>query len=405
MCIRDSYQDIGDYLSRVEKLKLIQGFGSFKGIKCKKITPNSSNDWINQRDPTFNRFIPLVGKDGEEQGIFDICSNGILTSRDPWVYNFSRKYLADNLKRMIDFYNLQAEEYRTSCKGLSKDQRPQIDSVIDNNPQKISWSSSLKILLSRLLFLKFDNHQITEGMYRPFSKQWFYFDNRLNHRVSQMPKMLPLESASNIVICVSGIAASKEFSALVTDIAPNFHMHDTGQCFSLYTYESQDNTGSLFSGKEGTGSRRQENIPDSVLEEFRKIYRGKAISKEDIFYYVYGILHSLEYKRRFESDLKKMLPRIPFAQDFWAFSKAGRELAQWHLNYETVEPYPLQEHSDKLGFDSKDHHHVTKMIFGKKDRKEDKTTIIYNSHITLSGIPLEAYDYVCLLYTSPSPRD
>ncbi|WP_292789305.1 type ISP restriction/modification enzyme [Nostoc sp. NMS7] len=137
-----------------------------------------------------------------------------------------------------------------------------------------------------------------------------------------------------------------------------------------------------------------EPLPDTILTDFRKTYRDKTIAKEDIFYYVYGILHSPEYKRRFEADLKKMLPRIPYAQEFWAFSKAGRELASWHLNYETIEPYPLTEDNSGLLFLDNEDYRVEKMSFGRRPKVIDKTTIIYNSKITLFGIPLETYDYV-----------
>ncbi|HEY9746577.1 MAG TPA: type ISP restriction/modification enzyme, partial [Oculatellaceae cyanobacterium] len=174
---------------------------------------------------------------------------------------------------------------------------------------------------------------------------------------------------------------------------PNLHLQDTGQCFPLFTYEQVENREQLSLMEAGEDFKKKEAISDSILTDFRRTYDVK-ITKEDIFYYVYGILHSPEYKQRFESDLKKMLPRIPFAEDFWAFSKAGRELAEWHLNYETVEPYPLEEASDKRVLAPKEHYEVQKMVFGKRNKQVDKTTIIYNSRITLSGIPLEAYEYV-----------
>jgi predicted helicase len=139
--------------------------------------------------------------------------------------------------------------------------------------------------------------------------------------------------------------------------------------------------------------QKKENITDVILQDFRSHYQDAKISKEDIFYYVYGVLHSPEYKTRFANDLKKMLPRIPFVQDFWAFSQAGRNLAHWHLNYETIEPYPLQEISTCLEIDA-DHYRVQKMQFAKNAKQVDKSTIYYNGHITLSGIPLVAYDYI-----------
>jgi predicted helicase len=300
------------------------------------------------------------------------------------------------MKRMIEFYNQQSDQYHELIKR-NKGRKPlNVDDFIDNDPTKISWSGNLKSDLEKHTIHSFNSEAITNGMYRPFSKQKLYFDRRFNERVYQMPKILPNKQTGNLVIAVTGIGASKDFSALITDTVPNLHMHDTGQCFSLYRYEKAEPAGGLFNSASMDGYTRKDNIPDSILKKFRATYDAKnaKIAKEDIFYYVYGILHSPEYKRRFEADLKKMLPRMPMAKDFWVFSKAGRSLAEWHLNYETVEPYPLNEASTSLGLDPKTHYKVQKMTFGKKNKEVDKKTIVYNSNVTLTGIPLEAYDYI-----------
>jgi predicted helicase len=178
-------------------------------------------------------------------------------------------------------------------------------------------------------------------------------------------------------------------------------MHDTGQCFPLYWYEKVDNDQQsqveLFDNLEtpyiDNGYIRHEAISDWALLEFRKRYGDNSIVKEDIFWYVYGILHSPEYRQRFAADLKKMLPRIPFAWGFWEFSNAGRNLGKWHLNYETVEPYPLTEQAGLLLMDG-NHYRVTKMAFGKTNGKPDKSRIVYNQYLTLHNIPLEAYEYI-----------
>lgn len=247
--------------------------------------------------------------------------------------------------------------------------------------------------LSKGMKVNFDEAKILPGAYRPFCKAWLYFDKHLNHRVSQLPKAFPYPAATNKVICVCGPAAGKSFSALITDTIPNFHFHDTSQCFPQYLYNNTANSNDLFATSGNTDYKKINNISNAILQEFKALYKI-VINEEDIFYYIYGILHSPEYKTRFESDLKKMIPRIPFAEDFWAFSKAGRTLTKWHLNYETVDPYPLKQSDDKLALYPKDHYRVQKMYFGKNSKEVDKTTILYNSHITLSGIPLEAYDYV-----------
>lgn len=388
------YHDIGDYLSREEKLKTLTDFGSIKGIQWKQLTSNSSHDWINQRDPAFDMFIPL-GEKGEKTAkvLFDVYSIGLKTNRDWWSYNFSRSALSENMERMISFYNQQSTAYKAFINNKKNHKDIGIDSFLDNDPKKISWSGNLKNDIERHMIHDFKKESLVGGMYRPFCKQWVYYNRSFVERVYQMMKIFPNSKVDNIVICVTGIGASKGFSALITDSVPNLHLHDTGQCFPLYSYEQAKILGGMFDAGSSEDYTKRENIPDSILKEFIAAYDSK-ITKEDIFYYIYGVLHSPEYKRRFESDLKKMLPRIPFAQDFWAFSKAGRDLAKWHLNYENIEPYPLQESATALGLDPKSHYKVTKMTFGKRNKTIDKTAIIYNSTITLAGIPLEAYDYV-----------
>lgn len=381
------YHDIGDYLSREDKLKILSDFGSIKGMKWRNITPNSSNDWINQRDPAFDKFISLGSKEKTtEPLIFGSYALGLTTNRDAWAYNFSSQNLNLNMKRMVDFYNSQVDEF------MASGQKQDVDKFINTDPKLISWSRALKGHLSKFNKHSFQEDSIVHGGYRPFCKQNVYFNRTFNEYVYSLPKFFPTKS-DNLAICVTGIGASKGFSSLIVDSVPNLHFHDTGQCFPLYFYEDSGSHGSLFeTGKQSEYTRR-DNILDATLTTFRKAYDSN-IAKEDIFYYVYGILHSIEYKSRFETDLKKLLPRIPLAKDFWSFSNNGRSLAKWHLNYETVEPYPVVESSGSLIIDPKSHFKVTKMTFGKNSKAVDKTTIIYNSNITLTGIPLEAYEYV-----------
>ncbi|BBC26247.1 type ISP restriction/modification enzyme [Pseudanabaena sp. ABRG5-3] len=268
-----------------------------------------------------------------------------------------------------------------------------LESFIDTDPKNISWTGELKDDFAKFVIHTFNSDEVVQSMYRPFCKQAYYFNKDLNNRLYQIPKIFPNQNLENLVISVTGIGASKGFSALITDAIPNLHLHDTGQCFPLYTYEKPDPTDqtSLFSSQ--TGYTKKENIPDTILSDFQTTYQDQNITKEDIFYYIYGILHSPEYKQRFAADLKKMLPRIPYAADFHSFSTAGRNLAQWHLNYENIEPYPLEEFKSELYLEDKDYR-VERMKFPNRNKAVDKTTIIYNSKITLSGIPLQAYEYI-----------
>lgn len=395
------YYDIGDYLSTQEKLDIIETFGSLDALPWQKVTPNAQGDWANQRDPAFENFILLGDKDRTTaESIFGTYSLGVVTNRDPWTYNLSQAVVAANMQRMIQAYNSDRERYASLCEGIPQEQWPELESVIDGDPTHISWTRSLKADAKRNKELAYDPSRLRVGMYRPFSKQWMYFDRRCNEMVYQVPKLFPTEHHKNVVISSTGVADRKGYSALVTDHVPNMHLTDTGQCFPLYWYEKVDADaapqGEMFAAADAPdadGYIRRDAITDWALEAFRAHYGDATISKEDIFWYVYGVLHSPEYKQRFAADLKKMLPRIPFAGDFRAFSDAGRKLGEWHLNYETVEPFPLTEDCKRLVMDLDDYR-VVKMAFGKKAGKPDKSVIAYNPHLTLRDIPLEAYDYV-----------
>jgi predicted helicase len=208
-----------------------------------------------------------------------------------------------------------------------------------------------------------------------------------------MPKIFPNQNVENLVIAVTGVGSTKEFSALITNFLPDLELISKSQCFPLYTYEKPSEIGDLFATVTTEEYTKKENISDSILKDFQKKYQDKNISKSDIFYYIYGVLHSPEYKQRFAADLKKMLPRIPYTKNFWSFSKAGAELAHYHLNYETIQPYEIKEFSAEVYLENEDYR-VEKMVFGKNKNGIDKTTIIYNSKITLSQIPLESYEYI-----------
>ena len=386
------YYDIGDYLSREEKLKIIQDFVGIQGINWKTINPNNSHDWINQRDPAFDQFISLGDKKNATiKTIFDVYSMGVKTNRDDWVYNFSKQSLSVNVSNMIDFYNQQVDGYFST----PLNSRLPSEQFINTDSKKIKWTEDVIKNLTKGKKFNFTEDIIREVIRRPFCKQLLYYSKDLNWTHHLMPKIFPDHYNSNIVIYITGTGITKDFSAVATNLLSDFQLQANGQGFPLYTYEKQEDDQSQPSipGMETQteGYTRKENIPDSILIDFQNTYADRTLTKEDIFYYVYGILHSPEYKTRFAADLKKMLPRIPYAEDFWAFSKAGRELAHWHLHYETIEPYPLNEYQDLLYLDEKEYR-VEKMIFGK--RNKDKTMIIYNSHINLSDIPLEAYDYI-----------
>lgn len=396
------FHDIGDYLSREEKLEKIASYASLAGIKDEKswqsIIPDDHGDWLKQRDDSFGEFIVLGDKKTDGAKLFANFSLGVATGRDSWAYNASQNKLEQNMGGMIAFYNAERARFNRVHPGADKKAREAtLGDFIDTDPERISWTRSLKQDFAKDRNFNFEADCVAPALYRPFTKQWIYFNRRFNEMVYQMPRIFPAAGVENLVISVAGIGG-KDFSAVITNALADLQVHFNGQCFPLYLYdekaEAQEGSVSdMFSEPTADAPRkRRDAITDEGLKHFQDAYVGEAISKEDLFYYVYGLLHSPDYRERYADNLSKELPRIPrvkMASDFWAFSKAGRDLAHWHLNYETVEPYPLT--IDAKGVLSDADYRVEKMKFAKKG---DKSTVIYNGKITLRDIPTEAWDYV-----------
>ena len=400
------YHDIGDYLKREKKLDNIEEFGGIEGVNKKwtLIKPNIEGDWINQRDPIFDKFIPLKQNDKKlinPETIFNISTLGNISYRDVWVYNMSHKELEKNMSSMIDTYNAERERYASIVKNNQSGSLPKIEDIIDTNPKKIKWERNLIRDAKKNKSYQFDKSLIREGIYRPFTKQKVYFSRGFTAGTNLIPKFFPTSEHQNVMISVSGVGAKGEFSAIAYQEVPDLNSMTASQCFPLYWYEKNESDDGIFAQNTNSDSEkyiRHDAITDWALETFHNHYNDTTITKEDIFWYVYGVFHSPEYKTRFSTDAKLVLARVPFAKDFKAFCNAGRELGKWHLNYETVEPYPVSEEKD-LMLDSEvvmnpERFIVRKMNFGKgKDKGKDKSTIIYNDYLTLHEIPLEAYDY------------
>ncbi len=373
------YHDIGDYLSREEKLAIIAQKRSIlnPAMNWTQLRPNAHGDWLNQRNDIFGSFIPLGDKDNKDnkQTFFvPYYSSGVKTQRDAWCYNFSYKKLHQNIQSTIDYYNSMVESGRDT---------PLLDA------SKISWSANLQTAFSKKREIKFEEKDSQICLYRPFNRLNIYFNRDLNERLYQMPKLFPTSETKNLVICIAGVGAQRDFSSLITEALPDLHTLQTGQCFPLYYYEKKSVYQPTLFDSEKSEYTRKDGITNFILERCRASY-GPKVSKEDIFYYVYGLLHSPDYRRTFAADLKKMLPRLPLVEkpsDFWALSKAGRALAELHLNYETQLPHPdvVVTGAEQGKF------RVEKMRFPDK---QDKTSIEYNPWITLSHIPQEAYEYV-----------
>ena len=415
------YAEAEDYATRQEKLDQIRSYQSIEGISgadaFRSITPNQHGDWISTRDERFATFQEIGSKSFKGKAgtpaIFQQYSAGLQTNRDAWCYNFSRSSVETNISRMIDAYNTQL---------LTGEQ--------DYDEQVIKWSSSLVSSFKRGIKARFDARHIQGSLYRPFCHNSVYFDQMLNHRTYQLPQFFPSENQPNLLVAIED-DSRRELTSLMTDLLPDLHTMGTTQTFPLYTWEPLSPTSGsepdLFSDlatpseshTDGAatassldfsrpigdqipvildGYRRVDNVTDATLASYREHYGDAGITKEDIFFYVYALLHHPEYRERYEDDLKKMLPHIPSAAGFHTYASVGRELADLHVNYERVEPYPSvqEEASLHAPTDPWERYRIgeRKMRFPKLGRKEkDYTRLEYNEYVTLVGIPEQAQQY------------
>jgi len=392
------FHDIGDYLTREEKLEKIKSYASIKGIEneaaWQSITPDAYGDWINQRDDSFGEFIVMGSKENPNTlTLFRTYSNGLKTNADAWMYNASCKKLSSNMTEFAETYNAEVDKYAQSNKAQPFEKFACMDAT------KIKWHSGLLPKAIAGKKGKFNSSKITPSIYRPFERTYAYFDPMFVQRVSLLPRIYPDSAAQNLVIQINAKYNGNGHIALISNSLPDLHCNGDVQCFPLYLYEAPQDGGDNSTGATlfSSANRRLDNaITDEGLAYFAEAYLDKNISKEDVFYYVYGLLHSPQYLEKYADNLSKELPRIPrvkTADAFWKFSKAGRKLADLHLNYETVEKYPLQIVKQGVSLNDSDYR-VKKMKYEKKGKEKDLTTIIYNDKITLKGIPVESYDYV-----------
>lgn len=411
------YYDIGDYLTREQKLKIIQETESITHLEMTVLHPNEHGDWINQRNESFGKWTPIEPEkkyDTASKSWFLTSSLGVATGRDVWAYNYSSFKLKSNVKKMQKAYNAEVARLKTELVDLKK-----LDSWVDSNPAHIAWNRNLKQSLEKMHLMNIPSDVYYTSCYRPFCKQNLCFHKDFNAMQYMLGRLFPTPEHENLAISVQNPGGNKAFMPLMLNVLPDLHSNGDAQCFPLYYYEKPEGN-DLFSDYV-----RKDAVSDYILKQARTQYNDPKIKKEDIFYYVYGFLHSEEYRTEFAADLKKMLPRIPLVdtvENFWAFSKAGRKLAEIHLNYETAEPYKAlvvssNSHSADLpmfsmaaesrAFYSAEPpemlYKVRQMRFAKKQVKaangktkteDDKTRIVYNDKLTIANISLEAYEYI-----------
>jgi predicted helicase len=406
------YHDIGNNLTTAEKLGALSRFRSSGGVDrdhgWQVITPDEHGDWLGQRDKAFDAYLVLGDKKSDGEKLFENFSQGVLTARDSWAYNASRDGVAHNMRSMISVYNAELARFDAAHPHADRKARgAAVEKFIDTDPTKISWTRALKADVAKGKTFAFDEACLMPSLYRPFTRQWLYFSRTFNEMIYQMPRIFPDAAATNRVIQVSGVGARSGFSALMAKSSPNFDTVEKGQCFPRYLYDGEaepsgdDPQGGLFAAAPAAHGGRRDAITDAGLARFQAAYPGDTITKDDLFHYVYGLLHSEDYRARFADNLSKQLPRIPAvkkAADFWAFVEAGRKLGDLHCDFDSVEPYPVTIAQGDLRLahipDPVSFYRVEKMKFGGKRPNLDKSTVIYNANITMTGIPLEAYDYV-----------
>ncbi len=378
------YYDIGDYLKREEKLNRLAHFTDLDAIPFETITPNNKGDWINQREDAFDKLIPLKrDKKRQNNSVFDINSGGVATRCDPWVYNFSKDALMQNVQKCMDTYNADLERFnvhfreafKSRAKGVKSDQlyKQLNDKEITTDKTKIAWTCTLKNnLIKNKNLQESRKDRIRLALYRPFNKQWLYFDKDLNERQYQLPKIFPNKDAQNVVIN-TGVGNGKNFSALVSDCISDCSLISPNQAYPLYYYDDLGN--------------RHYAISGYALNLFRKHYEDSSIAEEEIFYYIYAILHHKGYLEKYKNSLTKEEPRIALSEDFKELSALGKELAKLHLNYESGEMHASVEYKTLMNAEEKGYYDVETM-------KKIGDRIHYNNHIAITKIPKKAFDYV-----------
>ena len=397
-----SYHDIGDYLSRDEKLAAV-AVASIDSLPWHLITPNEHHDWLNQRDERYDQLIPLAGEPG---AIFHTPSNGLVTNRDAWVYNSSEAALRSNVQGMIDFYNEQVRAFAAHATGQQHAQlTAEVMAFVDKDPARFSWESVAFSGVARGQQYDFRDEMVRPSLYRPFFRQAVAFDSTLNHRTGQLPRLYPASESENVGIKVVEPGTTVGLCVMTTDAIPDLHLLSSSSYYARWRYEDTPDSPTLLAT---APSGRVSNINPEAVARFRATL-GDDLTDDVVFYYVYGILHSPDFRSTFESSLKKEKPRVPLVETralFDAFAAAGRELCNLHVGYETVEPYPLTEewvaganpeiNPDVLLVGSRKMSYAKASVPGTGHGKRDldRSRLRYNDHLTLSGIPPKAHEYV-----------
>lgn len=398
------YRDIGDYLTREEKLSIVDE-ATIDSIEWNEITPDEYNDWLNYRNPAYDHLIPLSG---EPDAIFQLQSSGLKTNRDAWVYNSSALSLRSNVGAMIDFYNQQVDAFNTTHPASGESNKTRTDlakKFVDRDDTRYSWAANDYGRLANGRTYQMSDDMLRSSLYRPFFSQKVMFDSQFNTRQGGLPKLYPTPDTRNVGVNIVQSGSKSPFGVLAGDLIPCLHLigSDATLFLARWRYEQPSDANTLLPQED---SGRVSNLNPTGVRRFKDAL-GNDIDDDAVFAYVYGVLHSPDFRREFETSLKKEGPRVPLVEDratFEAFAEAGSKLLDLHLNYETVEPHPLNE----VWRDNANPEAAPELLLvGKKKmaypkvadpetgkKLADKTRLIYNSHLTLTGIPPEAHKYI-----------
>ncbi|GAA8906124.1 DEAD/DEAH box helicase family protein [Helicobacter pylori] len=378
------YYEVEDYLKREAKLNLLAGFENLESVPFKEITPNDKGDWINQRNEEFEKLIPLKrDKTLKNDSIFDINSLGVSSGRDSWVYNFSPNALMQSVQKCIDTYNADLKRFNERFREAFKQRTQGVksgdlyrhlnDKEITTDKTKIAWTDGLKNkLIKNKNLLESSEKRVRLSLYRPFNKQWLYWDKNWINSQGEFSKIFPNKDAQNVVIN-TGVGNGKDFSALVSDSISDYSLISHNQAYPLYYYDDLGNRYNAISGY--------------VLNLFRRHYQDDSIVEEEIFYYIYAIFHHKGYLEKYKNSLAKEAPRIALSDDFKELSTLGKELARLHLNYESEELHASVEYKTLMNAEIEGYYDVEKMT-----KKGD--CILYNQNIAITKIPQKAFEYV-----------
>jgi predicted helicase len=354
------YSSVGVDWKRAKKYSFLDEKSQVSNVDWQTLQPDIKNHWLNAAQGSgFDEFLSM-------EKIFTEHCRGVATCRDAWAFNFDSAELATNIRRTVDFYNDEVNRW----KKLDHGHELAIDDFVRYEPTRISWSRDLKNDVKRQKYASFSETKIRPAVYRPFTKEFLFFDRILNEEVYRLPHFFP-ESVSNVAIWLKVGSAWPTFCVAI-DRLPDLMPEGGTQCFPFHVFDDD-------------GRNQRDNITDATLVEFRTHYADKKITKWDIFHATYAVLHHPEYRTRYAANLKRELPRIPFPPDFHAFAAAGKRLMDIHIDYEKQPEYPLEQIEDPKAEVS---FRVDRMKLSK-----DKSELRYNDFVLLRGIPAAAFDY------------